>query len=64
VRIVVYMLLDLERCTLLLHLHTDDDVQVFSLSGSLLIVFAILVELRCIGVLYIVASMATITLLV
>ena len=60
----MHVLLDLQSRTLLLHLHTDHDVQVFSLRSSLLIVLAVLIELRSIGILHIVASVMTITLFI
>ena len=58
----MHVLLDLECGALLLHLHTDNDVQVLGLSGCLLVVLTILVELGCIGVLYVVASVVTVSL--
>ena len=60
----MYMLLYLQRRTFLFHLHADHDVQVLCLRGSLLIILAIFVELRCIGILHIVTGMMAITCLV
>ena len=64
VRIVVHVLLDLECRTLLLHLHTDDDIQVFCLRSSLLVVLTILIELRGVGILHVVACVLAVAFLV
>ena len=60
----MYVLLDLECRTLLLHLHTDDDIQVFCLGSSLLVVLTILIELRGIGILHVVACVMAVALFV
>ena len=56
------MLLDAQGCSLLLHLHADDDVQVLGLRGGLLVVFSIHVELGSISVLHVVTSMVAVFL--
>ena len=62
--VVVYVLFNLQRRTLLLHLHTDHDVQVLCLRSCLLIILAVLIEFWGVGVLHIVACMMAVTLLV
>ena len=51
VRIVVHVLLNLECCACLLHAHADVDIQVFGLSGGLLVIFPIDSVLWVVGVL-------------
>ena len=58
-RIVVHVLFDLPSRTFLLHLHADDDVKVFRLACSLLVI-AIHIELRVVGVLHVIACVTTI----
>ena len=54
------MLLNLPCCALLLHLHTNHDVEVFSLCGSLLVVFAVDIKFWLVCVLHVVARMMSI----
>ena len=56
----MHMLLDFEGTTLLFQLQRQHDIQVFSLSSRLLIVFTIDIELRSIRILHIVACMTTV----
>ena len=58
--IVVDVLFNLERRTLLLHFHTDDDVEVFRLFGRRRIILTAYVEFGRISVLHIVASVVSI----
>ena len=51
-RIIVYMLFDLESQVSLLHLHTDVNIQWFGSLGSFLVVFAIDGKLWIIGIFY------------
>ena len=47
-------------CALLLHLHAEDNVQVFSFFSGFFVVFTVFVEFRCISVFYIIACMLAI----
>ena len=58
------MLLNLEDDAFLLHLHAEHDVEVLSLRSSLLVVLAIHIEFRSVGILYVVASMLAVCFLV
>ena len=63
-RIVVDVLLALERLALLLQLVAEHDVQVLGLLGSLLVPNAIHIKLRVVGVLHVVACVVSIQILV
>ena len=56
------MLFNLECLACLLHFQTDDNVQILSFGGCLFVIFAILVELRSIRILYVVSFVARICL--
>ena len=59
----MYVLLDLESRTLLLHLDAEDDVKVHLLLGGLLVVLAILVEAWVIGILHVVTTVLPVALI-
>ena len=63
-RIVVHMLFNLESCALLLHLHTEHDVQVFILFTGFLVPNSVRIIFRIIGILHIVTGMMPIGFLV
>ena len=59
----MYVLLNLESHTLLLHLDAEDDVEVHLLLGGLLVVLAILVEAWVIGILHVVTAVLPVALI-
>ena len=62
-RIIVHVLLNLEGTALFLHLQAEYHIQVHILGGSLLIVLAVNIVLRIVGILYIIAAMLPIRLI-